>query len=212
MTVRCFRGWWMAALLASVAAPQLSAQEAAVVGEEVAAADSSSEARTTKPEPSGPLQLVVDLSDRMLYVKRGDDVVDSHQVAVGKPAHPTPKGEFQVRRLVWNPRWVPPDSKWAKGKKPRPAGHPENPMGRVKIFFKQPDYYIHGTRAVDSLGEAESHGCVRMRNSEVIEIAKMVMKHGGQQRPASWFRRVLNTVTRTQEVWLSSPVPVIVRA
>jgi murein L,D-transpeptidase YcbB/YkuD len=84
-------------------------------------------------------------------------------------------------------------------------------MGRVKIFFKQPDYYIHGTRAVDSLGEAESHGCVRMRNSEVIELAKLVMEHGGQPRPATWYQRVLNTCGEPRRCTCRRLCPVTIR-
>ena len=155
--------------------------------------------------------LVVDLSDRELHVMRGDDLERSYKVAIGKPEHPTPKGEFTVRRMVWNPRWVPPDAGWARGKRARAPGDPRNPMGRVKIFFSEPDYYIHGTRETDSLGAAESHGCVRMRNAEVIDLARIVMDSGGASRPPAWWKRVLNRVTHTQEVRLSDPVRVRVR-
>ncbi|HEX2091030.1 MAG TPA: L,D-transpeptidase [Longimicrobiaceae bacterium] len=159
----------------------------------------------------GEISLVVDLSDRELHVLRGDEVVRSYSVAVGKPEHPTPAGEFSIRRVVWNPRWVPPDARWARGKRPRAPGDPRNPMGRVKIFFKEPDYYIHGTHEVDSLGQAESHGCVRMRNSEVMDLATIVMDAGGENRSPGWFRRVINRVRHTQEVRLSHPVRVKIR-
>ncbi|MBD0321239.1 MAG: L,D-transpeptidase, partial [Gemmatimonadetes bacterium] len=154
----------------------------------------------------------IDLSDRKLYVMENGETVESYSVAIGQPKHPTPRGSFAARRIVWNPRWVPPNERWARNKAARAPGDPRNPMGRVKIFFSDPDYYIHGTRDVDSLGEAESHGCVRMRNSEVIALAKRVMANGGARRDPSWFRRVLNRVTSTQEVRLSEPVPVRVRA
>ena len=157
------------------------------------------------------VRLVVDLSDRELHVMRGEELVRSYSVAVGKPEHPTPQGSFNIRRLVWNPRWVPPASKWARGKQARGPGDPRNPMGRVKIFFKEPDYYIHGTHQEDSLGQAESHGCVRMRNSDVIDLAKTVMDAGGAAREPVWYRQVLNRITRTQEVRLSDTVPVTVR-
>lgn len=157
------------------------------------------------------VRLIVDLSDRRLYVKQGEEVVREYPVAVGKPEHPTPQGSFTIRRMIWNPRWVPPDAEWAKKKRARPAGDPRNPMGRVKMFFREPDYYIHGTRDVDSLGSAESHGCVRMRNSDVIDLAKTVMEAGGARREPGWFRRVVNRVTHTQEVRVSAPVPVTVR-
>ena len=34
--------------------------------------------------------------------------------------------------------------------------------------------YIHGTRREDKIGEAASHGCVRMRNEDVIELFELV--------------------------------------
>jgi lipoprotein-anchoring transpeptidase ErfK/SrfK len=161
---------------------------------------------------SEAFSITVDLSDRMLYVMRGDETTREYRVAIGKPQHPTPRGSFRVQRLIWNPRWVPPDAEWAKGKRARDPGDPRNPMGRVKIFFRQPDYYIHGTRETDSLGEAESHGCIRMRNADVIELARLVMENGGASRSPGWFQRVINRVRSTQEVRLSQPVQFRVRA
>jgi murein L,D-transpeptidase YcbB/YkuD len=160
---------------------------------------------------AGAVSVVVDLSDRQLYVQQGDSVVRTYRVAVGTDDHPTPRGGFRVRRMIWNPRWVPPDAAWARGKRPREPGSPLNPMGKVKIFFSEPDYYIHGTRQEDSLGQAESHGCVRMRNEEVAELARIVMESGGAPRPPTWWRRILNRVTHTEEVRLTSPVSVTVR-
>lgn len=188
-----------------------TAAAAILVGAAVPAMAGSGDAASAR-EDAAAFSLAIDLSDRKLYVMEGEEVVDSYSVAVGQPRHPTPRGNFAARRIVWNPRWVPPNERWARNKRPRAPGDPRNPMGRVKIFFSDPDYYIHGTRDVDSLGEAESHGCVRMRNSEVIALAKRVMEHGGARRDAGWFRRVLNRVTSTQEVRLSDPVTVRVRA
>jgi murein L,D-transpeptidase YcbB/YkuD len=84
-------------------------------------------------------------------------------------------------------------------------------MGRVKIFFSDPDYYIHGTSDEGSLGRAASHGCIRMSNADVVEVARLVMEYGGQTRPPSWFRRIINRVTDTQEVRLTSAVPIQVQ-
>jgi lipoprotein-anchoring transpeptidase ErfK/SrfK len=156
-----------------------------------------------------PLRLEVSVGDRQLRVLREGTLVQSYTVAVGQERYPTPRGEFTVRRLVWNPRWVPPKVPWARGKTAKGPGDPDNPMGKVKIFFKDPDYYIHGTRAEESLGQAASHGCVRMANEDVVELAKLVMEHGGQAREPSWFERILSLV-RSQEVRLAQPVPVTV--
>lgn len=167
---------------------------------------------TTATEPAASLKVIVDLSDRQLSVVRDGETLETYPVAIGKPSYPTPKGNFSIRRIIWNPRWVPPDSPWAKKKKATPPGHPDNPMGKVKIFFSEPDYYIHGTRNTDSLGQAESHGCVRMRNGDVIALAQTVMAAGGKPAEASWVRRLVNRVRSTREVRLSTPVPLTVRA
>jgi lipoprotein-anchoring transpeptidase ErfK/SrfK len=169
------------------------------------------EAAEERRTPSGPFSLIVDLSERELYVMRGDEVERTYAVAIGKPEHPTPRGSFNVRRLIWNPRWVPPDAAWARNRRARAPGDPRNPMGRVKIFFRAPDYYIHGTHQEDSLGQAESHGCIRMRNADVIELAQMVMENGGARRSPSWFQQVINRVRSTAEVGLSSPVTLRIR-
>ena len=158
------------------------------------------------------IRLEVDLSERQLQVIEDGEVVETYPVAIGKPSYPTPKGSFNIRRIIWNPRWVPPDSKWAKNKKARGPGDPANPMGRVKIFFSEPDYYIHGTREVDSLGQAESHGCLRMRNADVIELAKRVMAAGGKPVEPSFVRSVINRIRSTREVRLSSPVNVVIKS
>ena len=170
-----------------------------------------SEAAAGPAPAADAVRLVVDLSDRQLSVVQGDEVERTYSVAIGKPAHPTPQGEFRIQRIIWNPRWVPPDASWARGKRARGPGDPRNPMGRVKMFFKEPDYYVHGTHQEDSLGQAESHGCIRMRNADVIDLAKVVMEHGGENREPGWFQRVVNRVTSTQDVRLSQPVQFEVR-
>src|SRR4051812_23149755 len=73
-------------------------------------------ARATTPESA--LRLNADLSARKLYVRVGDSVAVEYDVAVGKEEKPTPRGAFVIKKIVWNPAWVPPDEKWAQGKAP----------------------------------------------------------------------------------------------
>lgn len=158
------------------------------------------------------LKLTVDLSDRTVTAELNGVVQATYGVAVGTAKHPTPRGSFAVRRIIWNPRWVPPNSAWAKDAKPAEPGDPNNPMGRVKMYFREPAYYLHGTNAEESIGRAASHGCVRMRNEDIIELARLVMKHGGEPREPGWFERILNRARSTHEVRLSNPVPLVVRS
>ena len=161
-------------------------------------------------QQTSDLRLQVDLSDRELRAFDGGEEIASYAVAVGKEKNPTPRGVFRIRKIIWNPSWVPPDEKWAKGKSAKPPGHPENPMKRVKMFFQEPDYYIHGTGDEDTLGSAASHGCVRMSPEEVTELAKLVMERGGQPQPEPWYRRILHS-RRTKVVYLKNPIAIEIR-
>jgi lipoprotein-anchoring transpeptidase ErfK/SrfK len=156
------------------------------------------------------VHLTANLEDRKLVIQEGDSVVVSYPVAVGKDSKPTPTGTYMIRKIVWNPAWIPPDEKWAQGKKPQAPGAKANPMKLVKIFFKEPDYYIHGTGDVESLGEAASHGCLRMDPDDAYRVARYVMEHGGQPRDESWFWRVLHSRSETKTVMLDHPIPIVV--
>jgi murein L,D-transpeptidase YcbB/YkuD len=156
------------------------------------------------PAIDGTLSLEASLSARKLTVLRDGAVVKQYDVAVGQDHHPTPTGQFEIQKIVWNPAWVPPDAAWAKGKSAKAPGHPANPMKLVKIFFKEPDYYIHGTDAVESLGGAESHGCLRMDPDEAGELALMVMENAGQQRDWDWVKGILH-IGESRTVRLATP-------
>jgi lipoprotein-anchoring transpeptidase ErfK/SrfK len=157
-------------------------------------------------------RLRVDLSERKLYIEENGSVVRTFSVAVGKSQHPTPRGTFAVRRVIWNPRWVPPNSEWARGKQPREPGDPRNPMGRVKAFFREPTYYLHGTDDESSIGRAASHGCVRMRNDDIIELSRWLVEHGGAPIEPGMIQRILNRARQEHEARLSQPVPLRIQA
>jgi lipoprotein-anchoring transpeptidase ErfK/SrfK len=151
-----------------------------------------------------------DISERKLYIKQGDSVLESYSVAVGKGSKATPKGNYRIRKIIWNPAWVPPNEPWAKGKEAQPPGAKANPMKLVKIFFQEPDYYIHGTGDIESLGEAASHGCLRMDPDDAYRVARYLMEHGGQPRDENWFWRVLHSRSETKTVYLDHPIPMTV--
>lgn len=161
---------------------------------------------------AGELRIEVDLSAKMLSVYHDGERTDTYTIAVGTDAHPTPTGTFQVRRIIWNPSWVPPpDAEWAEDETRKEPGDPDNPMKTAKIFFDQPDYYIHGTGDVGSLGEEASHGCLRMKPAEVAELARTLMEHEGESRPAGWYERIRASES-TEEVVLDGAVPMRIRS
>ena len=157
----------------------------------------------------GPVTMASSTQKKIFVVRVGGKDVKRYDVAVGSKKHPTPHGHFVVRRIVWNPAWVPPDEPWAKGKKPTPPGHPKNPMKVVKIFFQEPDYYIHGTDDEDSIGEAASHGCLRMRVEDAFELGRFLMKNGGAPKDNKWFEQVVGA-GKTADVRLPQGIPLVI--
>lgn len=158
------------------------------------------------------VRMIIDVSERRLYVEENGTQIQSYNVAVGTPQHPTPRGSFDVQRVIWNPRWVPPNSDWARGERVREPGDPKNPMGRVKIFFREPTYYIHGTNAEASIGTAASHGCVRMLNNDVIDLARLLIDRTGTPVEPGLIQRLINRARQTREVRLVDAVPLRVQA
>lgn len=132
-----------------------------------------------RPTLDPPLRLVASLSARELKAVEYGDVVATYGIAVGRPSHPTPTGSFTTGDIVWNPSWTPPPTDWARNKRYQPPGVPANPMQGVKIYFRAPYYFIHGTNDPESIGEAASHGCIRMAPDDAVALARRIERAGG---------------------------------
>ncbi|HET7711378.1 MAG TPA: L,D-transpeptidase [Thermoanaerobaculia bacterium] len=155
------------------------------------------------------LTLAASTGKKVLEVRVDGQTVKRYDIAVGSRKHRTPHGSFSVRHIVWNPGWVPPREKWAKGKKPTPPGHPDNPMRVVKIFFQEPDYYIHGTDQEESIGKAASHGCIRMTEADAFELGRYLMEHSGARRSDAWYEAVMSG-RRPASVYLPTRVRMVI--
>lgn len=168
-------------------------------------------ARQAADCPYADLRMEVVVSDRTLDVYDGDRAVASHPVAVGQPGHETPRGSYEMTVVTWNPDWIPPDSDWAEGRERKAPGEAGNPMGRAKILWSAPYYTVHGTEAEHSLGEAASHGSIRVSNPVVMALAELVMECGGAARPGAWYRDVKASPSDMREVPIPDPIPFAVR-
>lgn len=123
------------------------------------------------PDPIAETALVIDLSDRRVYVYHWDQLHTSFPVAIGRGGWETPVGEFEVIQMIRDPSWRNPFT----GEVAPPGG--SNPLGVRWIgFWTDGTNYIgfHGTPNEDSVGRAASHGCVRMYNRDVVQLFEMV--------------------------------------
>jgi lipoprotein-anchoring transpeptidase ErfK/SrfK len=109
-------------------------------------------------------KLVIDLSDRKVYLYRDDRVIGNYAIAVGKKGWETPTGNFAIREMIRDPAWQNPFQGNVI-----PAGQ-ENPLGDRWIGFwtdGNNSIGFHGTPNEESVGKAASHGCIRMYNRDV---------------------------------------------
>ncbi len=122
---------------------------------------------SSKVATAKSLKLVVDLSDRRVYVYENTLVKISYPVAVGQPGWETPIGTFKVSQKYQNPVWQHPIT----GEKVLPGK--KNPLGKWWIGFGSVgDLLIgfHGTNDETLVGQPVSHGCLRMRNSDIGKL------------------------------------------
>jgi hypothetical protein len=155
----------------------------------------------------GPMELVVNIPAGRLDVLQGGERVKSYPVSVGRARYATPTGSTGLRRMVYNPTWTPPPgAAWARNEKPAGPGW-SNPMGRVKIHLFG-DYYVHGTPAGNErhLGRPASHGCIRMRNQDVMELAALILRADGSPVSDETLERLRNSPRSTREIGLNGRV------
>jgi lipoprotein-anchoring transpeptidase ErfK/SrfK len=122
-----------------------------------------------------PTIVTVAHDERVVRVFRKGKVEARYRVAVGDPQYPTPRGSFTVQSKQKDPTWNVPDSEWAGDLAGEviPGGDPRNPLVARWIGFSG-SVGFHGTKDIASLGNAASHGCVRMNPKDVIDLFERV--------------------------------------
>ena len=99
----------------------------------------------------------------------------SYGVAVGQSAYPTPTGRYSIQSKQINPTWSVPNSPWAgelAGTTVQ-GGSAQNPL-RARWMGIVNGVGIHGTSQEYSIGSRASHGCIRMRVADVIDLYRRV--------------------------------------
>jgi lipoprotein-anchoring transpeptidase ErfK/SrfK len=110
--------------------------------------------------------VVVSIPDRRLAVLEDGNVIATFAVAVGAAHSPSPTGTFQIVSRVANPTYYHSGTVIPSGK--------NNPVGTRWLGLSRKGYGIHGTNAPNSIGHAASHGCIRLRNSDMERLFPML--------------------------------------
>ena len=123
---------------------------------------------------------------------------------LGSAEYPTPSGKFFLVRIFDDrPLWIPPNSEWAWGQspshsvygghmlplfkkvRPRTKGNGEEAIHDLDIIEPQMEmkdtegYRVHGTDCPWSIGGNQSHGCVRLLNKSVKQLADLLKIYVG---------------------------------
>jgi lipoprotein-anchoring transpeptidase ErfK/SrfK len=127
---------------------------------------------TASQPPSDPVavartrQIVISIADRQLAVLDHGQVIKIYSIAVGTRGTPSPDGEFVIINHAKDPTYRHGDKEIGPGK--------DNPLGSRWMGLSLKGYGIHGTNVQSSVGKALSHGCFRMRKSDVEELYGLV--------------------------------------
>lgn len=110
-------------------------------------------------------RLVIDLERLTATLYRGGGRVLRVPVGVGKPQWPTPRGEFYVRNRLASYR-SPFYGPIAFGTSARSAVLTDWPAGGF--------VGIHGTNRPELLPGRVSHGCIRLRNPDILRLGRLM--------------------------------------
>jgi lipoprotein-anchoring transpeptidase ErfK/SrfK len=117
--------------------------------------------------------IVVMTRQRRLYYMMTDDTAILYPVGVGRLGMAW-SGTAYIDGKYIKPAWSPPAM--IKHENPRipdvvPSGSSANPMGAAAMTLSGGGQYaIHGTNAPGSIGGFVSHGCIRMYNSDILDL------------------------------------------
>lgn len=106
------------------------------------------------PDPNTlPYKIEVSINNRWLRLYKNQTLQKQYPIAVGRVLFNTPIGHY----IIIN-------------KAPNSGG----PFGTMWMSLSKEHYGIHGTNNPSSIGKAVSHGCIRMHNQDVEELAASI--------------------------------------
>lgn len=148
--------------------------------------DQVDRSRTTRrivEDPTGqpPGTLTINTKLRKLFLSLDGGRAFEYGIGVGRQGF-TWKGVAEIGRKAFWPGWTPPPEMVARQPDlpPHLDGGMGNPLGARALYLfegkKDTLFRIHGTNEPNTIGHAVSSGCIRMLNSDVIDLYGRVAK------------------------------------
>jgi lipoprotein-anchoring transpeptidase ErfK/SrfK len=137
-------------------------------------------------------QIDISIPDQLLTLKRGRETLRSYRVSTSRfgvgteeGSFKTPTGQFRVAKKIGS------DAPSGTVFRSRVPLRPNDPLPATEDLVmsriiwldgleehnantRERFIYIHGTKHEDKIGSPASHGCIRMRNSDVIELFELI--------------------------------------
>lgn len=123
-------------------------------------------------------RIVVSKAGKTLKAYQGEQLVALFTVSSGSSEFPLPLGEWDILGRAFLPPYsYDPEVLGLEGTDGKtytyPAG-PNSPVGVVWIDLSKEHYGIHGTPDPETIGRAQSSGCVRLTNWDAARLSQMV--------------------------------------
>lgn len=131
--------------------------------------------RTSSPGKAASLR--IDKSDQMLYMLGADGrVMGAFPVTIGGQEFPLPDGTLKIVSHAKNPDFSYNPELLRNPKTDRkltlPPG-PNSPVGLMWLALSKEHLGIHGTAEPSQMSRAESSGCVRLTNWDVVRLSNV---------------------------------------
>jgi lipoprotein-anchoring transpeptidase ErfK/SrfK len=162
-----------------VRVPNIPNAGAAPPGEDVRGWNDTLRRLGVSPDQPKAERIVVDKSEGVLKVYgAGEKLIAQFRATMGSSHDPLPIGDWKIQGVSRNPDfhynpklfWDVSNAKDTQLLKPGP----NSPVGVVWLDLNKPHYGIHGTSEPQTIGRAESHGCIRLTNWDAARLAQMV--------------------------------------
>ena len=123
------------------------------------------------PARHTPGTIIVSTKERYLYYVLGGGQAVRYNIGVGREGRAFSGTSTVSAKREW-PDWSPTPS--IRKEQPNlPAvmkGGADNPMGARALYLGDTMFRIHGTNEPWRLGDAISHGCIRLSNDDIVDL------------------------------------------
>jgi lipoprotein-anchoring transpeptidase ErfK/SrfK len=129
--------------------------------------------------PEVPGTILISTSERRLLLILGGGKALQYAIGVGREGFSWSGRDRISDKREW-PDWRPPAEmikrEASKGRilPAKVEGGPDNPLGARALYIGSTLYRIHGTNQPWTIGEANSSGCIRLTNEDVIDLYQRV--------------------------------------